>query len=165
MYKTLLPWTRQTQQAGDSFSGGDPAWPAASTGNSKIPGDFPSTTFPVLIHTIAYAWLDLLPIGSPWAACMETQSRQWVLQTEASLKAPTAGHSIKLKEATADNFHEKLKKNLHGNLKTQKGEDKRMPNVLALPQKRALNMRVLVTLGLVAGFKHLRFVIFRSRLH
>lgn len=88
-----------------------------------------------------------------------------MLRTEASLKAPTAGHSIKLKEATADNFGEKLKKSLHGSLKTQKGEDKRTPNVLALPQKRTLNMKVFVTLGLVAGFKHLRFVIFRSRPH
>jgi len=64
LYKILFPWTRQKQQAGDSFSEGGAAWPAASALLSKIPGDFPSTIFPMVIHTVTCAWFSLLPLGS-----------------------------------------------------------------------------------------------------
>lgn len=71
-----------------------------------------------------------------------------MLHHEVSLKAPAAGHSIELTESISENFREKLNKSSQGNLKAQKGEDKRTPNVLSSLPKNTINVRAFITLGL-----------------
>lgn len=168
-YKILLPWARQKPASWRQFlrRGSDVA-------SHQCSAQQDSRRFSQHHLPCAYSCHNLHLASPPpsrvhsssGAACVKALSRQRALHHEVSLKAPAAGRSIELTESISENFREKLNKSSQGNLKAQKGEDKRTPNVLSSLPKNIINVRAFITLGLADAVNVWdRLVIFRSRLH